>query len=432
MSNSAPKVTAKNAKSNFGPRGWIIIILGMLMWFFSASASVEGTNLLLPAFSEAHSIGAANLYFCNTVASLICVPMVAVVGALQVRIGPRRVISLCWLVGAAGLTILGFASSLAGYCVGRIVMTVGTTCGNYIGLNGIISNWFPTKKDLVLGYVTIGSNLSVAISLFLLNGLLSWGGISFTFWTYACIFLAIGLLSFLCLRSNPEEVGCFPDNDRSMTQEHVQKLHQIGEEYKKSSPWTARRLLTTRQTWQIAIGYGIILLITVGILSTLVTSLLIKGLDLTWAKSMMTVAAVCGIPCSYLWGVLGTKFGTKRATLLLYGVAMAVIVFMLIPGVWTAVPVVFLLGCFIGAGNNLTPAIIASVYGRYDFSKALSVILPIWNIVVAFANTVVGVPQSLTGSYTMSYIVLAILAVIGFFLVYTLNDRCIGRADLMQ
>ena len=99
------------------------------------------------------------------------------------------------------------------------------------------------------------------------------------------------------------------------------------------------------------------------------------------------------------------------------------------PGTWTAYVAAVLLGCFIGAGNNLTPAIIATVFGRYDFSKALAVIMPIWNIVVAFATTVVGVPQSLTGSYVAAYIVLTVVAVIGFILVVTLDDRCIGRED---
>ena len=50
-----------------------------------------------------------------------------------------------------------------------------------------------------------------------------------------------------------------------------------GAEYKRTSPWTIRRLLRTKQVWQIAIGYGIILLITVGVLSTFVTTLSIKA-----------------------------------------------------------------------------------------------------------------------------------------------------------
>ena len=55
--------------------------------------------------------------------------------------------------------------------------------------------------------------------------------------------------------------------------------------------------------------------------------------------------------------------------------------------------------------------------------------MPIWNIVVAFATTVVGVPQSLTNSYVAAYLVLGVFAVIGFILVLTLDDRCIGKSE---
>lgn len=432
MPDTTQRLKAKDAKSNFGSRGWFVIIMGMCMWFFAAGITIEGSNLIIPAFSQLHSVSAAALYSIATVANLIGIPLVALFGMLQTKIGPRKVVSLCWAIAVAGLVILGFAQGLAGYCVGRIVVGVGTSCANYIGLNGIIANWFPAKKDLALGYVTIGSNLSTAFSLIIFNYLIARFSLSGMFWIWAVVFGAVAVLSLVGFRDNPEDVGCWPDNDRSMTLEKVQELHRQGEEYQKTSPWTVKAILKTRQCWQIAFGYGIILLITVGILTTLVTSLIIKGMDQTHAIGMMTVAAVCAMPCSYLWGFLGTKFSTKKATLLLYLVVFGTIIFMLVPGTWAIYVTVALLGCFIGAGNNLTPAIIATVYGRYDFSKALAVILPIWNIVVAFATVIVGVPQSLTGSYTASYLVLLVIAVIGCVLVATLDDRCIGRSDLMD
>lgn len=422
-------LVGRDASSRFSLRGWLIILLGMAMWFFSAAMTVEGANVIIPAFSSAYSVNAAALYGAATAASLISIPGVALCGALQTRIGPRKIVLLCWVVAAAGMGVLGMAEGLVSYCAGRVLIGVGNSCATYIGLNGIITNRFPHKKDLVQGYVTMGSNLSTAVSLYLLNFLMAQVDLRGTFLVWGAIYLALGILSYICFRDNPEEVGEYPDNDRSMTQEQVQAAFQQGEEYRKKSALTTREILKKRQTWQISFGYGIILMITVGILSTLVRTLIIKGLNENIAVSMMTVAAVLGIPFSYLWGWLGVKFSTKRATILLYIVIFAMILCMLLPGAWTAYVTAVLLGCFIGAGNNLTPAIIATVFGRYDFSKALSVIMPIWNIVVAFATTVVGVPQSLTNSYVAAYLVLGVFAVIGFILVLTLDDRCIGKSE---
>ena len=423
------KTDKKSANSKFSARGWLIVFLGMAMWFFAAAMNVEGANLIIPAFSAAYSVSAAALYSIATVASLLTIPGVAACGALQNKIGPRKTILICWVVAACGMGVLGLARNLAVYCIGRLLMGVGANCATYIGLNGIITNWFPRKKDLVQGYVTMGSNLSTALCLYLIGFLLAKVSLSGTFFVWGVVYLALGLLSFFLLRDNPEELGEYPDNDRTVSQEEVQERFRQGEAYRKNNAMTTKDILKKKQTWQIAVGYGIILLITVGILSTLVTTLIIKGLPEARAISIMTIAAVLGIPCSYLWGWLGVKFSTKKATLLLYAVIFAMIAFMLIPGTWTSYVTAVLLGCFIGAGNNLTPSIIATVFGRYDFPKALSVIMPIWNIVVAFANTIVGVPQSLTGSYVAAYIVLAVVAVIGLILVLTLDDRCIGLSD---
>lgn len=423
------KADKKNASSKFSARGWLIVFLGMAMWFFAAAMNVEGANLIIPAFSASYAVPAAALYGIATVANLITIPGVAGCGALQAKIGPRKIILLCWAVAACGMGVLALAHNLVVYCIGRVLMGVGANCATYIGLNGIITNWFPCKKDLVLGYVTMGSNLSTALCLYIIGFLLAQVSLTGTFLIWGVIYLVLGVLAFVLLRDNPEELGEFPDNDRSLTQEQVQERFRQGEEYRRNGGLTTKDILKKRQSWQIAFGYGIILLITVGILSTLVSTLIIKGLPEMNAISIMTIAAVLGIPFSYLWGYLGVKFSTKKATLLLYAVIFVMITFMLIPGTWTAYVTAVLLGCFIGAGNNLTPAIIATVFGRYDFSKALAVIMPLWNIVVAFATTVVGVPQSLTGSYVAAYIVLAVVAVIGFILVVTLDDRCIGRED---
>lgn len=95
----------KNANSKFSARGWLIVFLGMAMWFFAAAMNVEGANLIIPAFSASYDVPAAALYGIATVASLVTIPGVAACGALQSKIGPRKIILLCWAVAACGMEI---------------------------------------------------------------------------------------------------------------------------------------------------------------------------------------------------------------------------------------------------------------------------------------------------------------------------------------
>ena len=76
------KAGKKNASSKFSARGWLIVFLGMAMWFFAAAMNVEGANLIIPAFSASYAVPAAALYGIATVANLITIPGVAACGAV--------------------------------------------------------------------------------------------------------------------------------------------------------------------------------------------------------------------------------------------------------------------------------------------------------------------------------------------------------------
>lgn len=86
----------------------------------------------------------------------------------------------------------------------------------------------------MLGYVTMGSNLSTALCLYIIGFLLAKVSLTGTFLVWGVIYLVLGVLSFALLRDNPEELGEFPDNDRSLTQEQVQEQFRQGEEYRKN------------------------------------------------------------------------------------------------------------------------------------------------------------------------------------------------------
>ena len=186
MANVKKKARGNDASSNFSARGWIIVFLGMAMWFLAAGMVVEGNNLIIPAFSSAHDVSSSTLYLIGTIANLIGIPMMACTGVLEDKFGPRKVTVGCYAMACGAMVILGLANNIVVYTIGRIFFVVGVYCGNYIGLNGVITNWFPHKKDLILGYVTIGSNISTAFTLIFLNMTLIHVGLRGTFFVWGC------------------------------------------------------------------------------------------------------------------------------------------------------------------------------------------------------------------------------------------------------
>lgn len=420
----------KTSTNNFGARGWLLIAVGICCNFMSSGIQVEASNFIIPNFAPILNVSEAAIYAIGTPLAFVGYASLFLFGLLGRKIGAKNIMIVSFLCCIISMGLFAISTTFTVYVIGRVFLQLGCSGVVQIGLSTLIANWFPTKKDLAQGWVTMGSNLSTAAFLPIMMVLINKMSFQKCFWVYGAAFAAVMIFVWVFLKSNPEEAGCYPDNDRSMTLEKVEELKAKEAEYSKSSPWTVGKLLKTKQTWQVAIGMGIIMMITVGMLMTLIPTLAMKGLTETKAVTMMTVAALIGLVASYTWGYIGVKFGTKKACMTVYTVVFGAILFMLLPGAWTVYGVVFCVGCFIGAGNNLCPSLIQEVFGRYDFPVAITVIMPIWQFICGNASTVVGVPLSLTGSYVVSYIFLAVLALIGFVIVWRMDTKCIGRNKL--
>lgn len=283
-----------------------------------------------------------------------------------------------------------------------------------------------------MGWITMGANLSTALYVHLFGALNRNLGIVTAFTVMAVVYVILIAVTFLFVKNNPEEAGCFPDNDKNMTMEEAERLFREGEAYASTSPWTTAKLLRSKAVWLISLAYGIIVLITLGVIGQIVPTIMSFGYSEAFAASMMTVCALIGMVFSYLWGVLDGKIGTKKATLIFFMWTILALLFMVLPGQWTVYVSVFFMGGFLGAGNNLTTSIVGTVFGRYDFSRAWSVILPLTCIIRSCGYAIVGVLAEQTGGYTVPYIVLIILALVGMGLLACLDDTCVGRTEFAE
>ena len=230
------------------------------------------------------------------------------------------------------------------------------------------------------------------------------------------------------VRDDPEDKGCFPDNEKTMTREMAQKIHEKGMEYKKTSPWTIKKLLTNRQVWQIGVGVGgLNMLIGNSVMSQLIPSIMSHGFERSTAMTMMTVGAIVAIPLSYLFGVIDAKKGS-RATVIIFFIWCAMeLTLLILPFQWVIYPAIVMVGGMIGGSGNIMGAMTTTVFGRYDYANAFAVIYPICVAVRSCSYAFIGNLREITGGYTVPYVVLICVAVLGIVNAVCINDKMIGR-----
>lgn len=418
---------ATSTKSTFGFVHWMVIILLMALGYFENGSMNDGLNTFVGVFEERYGWSSGMLLSFSTYAGWISIIGIVLYGQLTKKKGARVTAIVALSSAIIGMFMWSRSTSPAMYFL-SVVLCSCSASAIMIIRDTTTNNWFPTKKGLAMGWVTMGPLMATASILYIIN----WGGRTFGFHGYfdviAATFCILLIVVIFWFRNHPEEKGCYPDNDRSISKEQVLALHEQGLMHKKTSPWTPKKLLKTRQVWQIGIGIGgINFLIGAAVISQIIPTIMSYGYERSQAMGMMTLLALCALPLSYLFGWLDTKFCTKTAVIVFFIWTFAALLFMALPGKWTVFVSVFMIGGFIGGSGNMMGAMTNTVFGRYDFANAFAIIYPICVVVKSCGYALTGIVKTATGSYQAVYFVLMILTVLALLNIIFFDDRPLNQ-----
>ncbi len=421
---AAPKGKSKtdlstDAKSNFGSKGWLMVVFVGVMLYLQNGTSSDGPNIVIPYMAEVHGWDQAALLNVGTISGLISIAAMFLFGIFCDKKGARLTALISLIIGGLAYIWYGNVQSVTQYAISYTLIMI--TCNVYAWIAGgaYLSSWFPRKKGLALGWATMGNNLSSATFVIILSFISAKASMGVATAIIGVFMLLVAVWS-LFMKNNPEEAGATPDNV-PMSPDEMEAYRQESNSY--VSPWTYSRLVRTKEFWLISIGLGLYMLVTVGIMSQLVPRMTSLGLTQEEALGTMSICAVVGVVGSYLWGVLDQKLTTRIATAI-YGVWYAVaIIFNLIPNRTCLYISVFMIGIAIGGNANWPVSLVSTVYGHRNFAKIYSLVNPCISIIRVCCFSVLAASIALTGSLAGAYGVFVVLAFLAAGLILLINDK---------
>lgn len=400
-------------KSNFGKRGWFIVIFFGVMLFFNSSFTADGMNVMVPMLSAKNGWDPNAMMTYNGIAGWISVATAFILSGLVTKFGAKKIILVSLAVAALAFVGLAFFSSMAYWIIAIILINTFCNGMSFCGGSALIAKWFPKKKGLAMGWSTMGNNLASAIFIPVFT-VFAAGGIRMPFIGYFIIMAIMFVLGIAFIKNTPEELGLSPDNDPNSFDE-LMKSEEAQRQYK--SPWTAGKLLRDREIWLMGLGYGLLFMATVGMVMQFVPRVIGLGFEEGTAVMFLSIAAVIGIVASYFWGVIDQKWGTKVASMLLALWFVVAILLNILPGNGTLYVSIFMLGCALGGNTNFSTSMCSSLFGRYNFSRAFNVVFPITCVFRAAASVVLGVVLGATGNnFAAPYIVFMVGAAVALVL----------------
>ena len=418
MSKKNNQIASENMSMNFGVRGWWVILYQALMFFFLIGFSIDGLNIVAPAFSEATGINYPSVLSMATVAGMIGVVAYIFIAQINVKVGARVLSGVCLIFAGLSYIFLGHTTTLVTYCIALTLVTCFINGAAYIAGNTLIAQWFPKKKGLANGFTTMGHNCGSAFYVPLVTLTIATLGFANGLSVLAIGAIVLGVIGLITIRSKPQECGLYPDN---VTKEVYEREYFEGGKDDETGGWTVGKLLKTKEMWLCALIIGINQLVTTGVMSQLVVRNTGIGFSQEGAVGLMTVCALIGVVGSYLFGAIDQKFGVKKAILLFlawYCVALAINCTDTMIGVYISVAMI---GIAVGAAANFIVSLPASVFGRHGFTLVNAVFFPLMQIVLMTNYLVNAAALQLTGSLRGAYMVYIGLLIVNMILTKIIN-----------
>ena len=383
----------KSSVVNFGVQGWVTILYCLLMFWLYAGMVNSGSNVTAPAIAEKFGILPGTVLNMNTVAGVVGVIFFIVVGQINRVIGARITSGVCLIVAGLAYLGVGNAVNLAMYTVCMCIVVGGVMSAGYISGGDLVTQWFPKKKGIVMGYTTMGHNLASVAFVPLSTLLVGRLGIGNGVIPISVCAIVLGILGLLLVRNTPQERGLNPDN----VSDEVYRTEYFHGHEDPTGGWTTGRLLWCKETWLVAVTTGMFQICSLGVVSQMVLRNMELGFSREQATFILSLVALIGLVGSFFVGYMDERLGTKKS--------------MLFFGIWYALSLlanatentvlvyvsIFMIGMSIGGSANFTTSLTTSVFGRQGFSKVNSVVFPIQGAVSALSFVVNGVVSNITG-----------------------------------
>lgn len=427
MSNATAK---KQGMNNFGRKGWAVVIYTLLIYLFTCVTN-DTLNVTTEWFGQVLDRPAESLLPMAAIGGIAGVVLSLIFGTIIAKKNVKVPTAVLFVILGVLFAINGQARIMPVYAISAILSTAVSQTLNLVCTQQIMSNWFPKKKGIALGWATMGMPVCSAVMVAVFQGLYGSFSIAAPYWMMLIICLILAVITLVWFKNYPEEAGAYPDNE-PVDPEEQKKTLEFMASYK--SPWTVGKLLKTKEFWMLVLIFGFLFMGLVATMAQMIPRLGVLGVETNTAILCLSVASIVGIPGSFFWGWLDQKIGTGKTNRIFCTIWAVTMIISAIGMAVASVPVtivsIVLYALLNGGLGNMMPSMFISVFGRFDFAQANKVGMPL--VILLRSVTMFIMPAVLAAAanpvlgFRNLFVIISILSVIAAILAFVIKDKTIG------
>ena len=419
-------------------RAWPLLAFSLLCYFMTGTVS-SIMNVSVGILEAERGWSATLLTASMSIASLVNVVTGFVAGRLSTKGSARRA---CWIWGGLycfGVLLMGPSSNAGLFVVAMVAANAASSAWGYNTVPVLITNWFPTKKGSVQGFVSMGILLgSLSTVLYTQTYRLfgsQWATVPFVMVAgVALLLMAVGVAD--C----PEQVGLAPDTmdriarhtDFDPTKRDAASSsvtgNEVGGQHVPAAA-TMRYYLRMKGFLPMCLVLGLQLVFSGGIMVQVVPRLTEVGFTLDEATGALIIASLCACVGSFVFGVIGDKFGSDAGVKLSFACGALAAVMNLSESRFVVLASLVLIGIVVGCADNWPVSVCAEYFGREGFSASFGVMFPIIQLIGAAGPAAFALIANITGNYDVAFAMAAVMMAVGFVLYVALSKRLARKPE---
>ncbi len=337
-------------------------------------------------------------------------------GRVNDRYGPRRVLILSGSLLAGGYILTTMVrEAWHFYLTYGVLVGIGTG-GMYIPLISTVARWFVRKRTSMTGIAVAGAGLGTFVIPLVANRLIAVFDWRTTYIILGVAVLFIVLSASLTLKRDPSQIGRLPYGAEPADGVHIHQ-DRIG--------LTLRQALRTRQFWMICAIYFCFGFFTFAFLVHIAPHATDLGMSSATAANFVAAIGIASIIGKVFLGQLGDRIGNRNIyTICFLAVSLAITFTQLIAWPWLLFPFVVVIGLAYGGCSASHSPLIATFFGLKAHGQIIGAANNGYTIGATIGPLAAGYFFDRTGSYQISFYVVALVAGIGLILTLFLKpDR---------